>query len=291
MTNTLSLRKLLGAMRGNPDIVSGLSGLAGRYDALICDIWGVLHNGVYAFPPAVDALRRFRAGHGKVVLLTNAPRPPQSIEPQLHAFGVPADCYDAIVTSGSAARTELSRRQPLSLIHIGPERDVALFEGLKVATAGPETADLALCTGLFDDETETPEHYRELLAKLRDRDLPMICANPDVIVQRGDKLIYCAGGIAHAYEKIGGRVEWYGKPHTPIYAAALEAAGQPSRPLVIGDGPATDIKGANNMGFDTLFVMGGIHAADISDRTPEGVAAFLTSRGVFAQAAVGTLSW
>ncbi len=273
------------------ELISGLSELASSHDALICDVWGVLHNGVHAFAPAVEALQRFRAERGKVVLLTNAPRPASSIEPQLRIYGVPADCYDAVVTSGGAARTELSRRLPISIMHLGPERDEALFQDLDVRVTGPDDADLVLCTGLFDDDTETPEHYRELFSRLRGRELPMICANPDIVVQRGDKLVYCAGGLAHAYEALGGKVAWYGKPHAPIYKVALEAAGNPSRPLVIGDGPATDIKGANNVGLDALFVMGGIHAADIGDRTAAGVAAFLASRGVSAKAAIGALTW
>jgi HAD superfamily hydrolase (TIGR01459 family) len=275
----------------NPSILSGLSDIAGQYDALICDIWGVLHNGERAFAPAVEALRRYRAGHGMVVLLTNAPRPSQYIQPQLRSLGVTDDSYDAIVTSGGAARADLFQRQPLSILHLGPERDETLFEGLDVKKVGPDEAELALCTGLFDDDTETPEDYRELFAKMLARELPMICANPDVIVQRGSKLIYCAGGLAHAYQELGGKVAWYGKPYAPIYAAALEAAGHPSRPLVVGDGVATDIKGANEMGFDALFVMDGIHVADIPVRTPEGVAAFLGSRSAHAQAAVGALSW
>ncbi len=275
----------------NPSILSGLSDIAGQYDALICDVWGVLHNGERAFTPAVEALRRYRTNRGKVVLLTNAPRPPQYIQPQLRSLGVTDDCYDAIVTSGGAARADLAKRLPLSILHLGPERDETLFEGLDVKLVGPDEAGLAVCTGLFDDDTETPEDYCDLFAKMRARELPMICANPDVIVQRGSKLIYCAGGLAHAYEELGGQVAWYGKPHAPIYATALAAGGHPSRPLVVGDGPATDIKGANNMGFDALFVMNGIHTADIPERTAESVAAFLNSRGVHAKAAIGALSW
>jgi HAD superfamily hydrolase (TIGR01459 family) len=278
-------------MNRTPAILSGLSEIAGRYDALICDVWGVLHNGVAAFPPAVDALRRYRATGGKVVLLTNAPRPPHCIEPQLTGFGVPADCYDAIVTSGGAARAALSRRAPFKLMHVGPARDIPAYEGLDVTLAGPEEADLVLCTGLFDDDNETLEDYSAIFAKLLARDLPMICANPDVIVQRGDKLVYCAGGLAQAYETLGGKVVYFGKPYAPIYPAALETLGHPSRPLVVGDGLATDIKGANLMGYDALFVMDGIHAADVTDRSPEGVAAYLASKGLSATAAIDALTW
>lgn len=278
-------------MNGTPAIISGLGEIAGDYDALICDVWGVLHNGVHAFPPAVDALRRFRAGHGKVLLLTNAPRPPHCIEPQLREFGVPADCYDAVVTSGGAARTDLARRGPVRILHLGPDRDQSLFEGLDVERSGPEAAELILCTGLFDDDNETPDDYREILKAALSRHLPMICANPDVLVQRGDKLVHCAGSVARFYEELGGSVAYYGKPHAPIYAAAMETAGNPARPLVIGDGLATDIRGANVMGYDALFVAGGIHREDVGELSPDGLAALLTPRGVSARAAIAALKW
>ncbi len=278
-------------MNGAPAIISGLGEIAGDYDALVCDVWGVLHNGVHAFPPAVEALRRFRAERGRVVLLTNAPRPPHCIEPQLRQFGVPADCYDAVVTSGGAARSDLARRGRVRIMHLGPERDFPLFEGLGLELAAPEAAELVLCTGLFDDDSETPEHYRDVLGRALSRHLPMICANPDVLVQRGDKLVHCAGGVARFYEELGGRVAYYGKPHAPIYAAAMEAAGNPGRPLVIGDGLATDIRGANLMDYDALFVADGIHREDVGELTAENLDAFFASRGVHARAAVAALNW
>jgi HAD superfamily hydrolase (TIGR01459 family) len=278
-------------MNGTPAIISGLGEIAGDYDALVCDVWGVLHNGVHAFEPAVDALRRFRAERGKVLLLTNAPRPPHCIEPQLRAFGVPVDCYDAVVTSGGAARADLARRGHVRIMHLGPDRDSPLFEELDVELAGPESAELILCTGLFDDDNETPEHYREILDRALFRRLPMICANPDVLVQRGDKLVHCAGSVARFYEELGGRVAYYGKPHAPIYAAAMEAAGNPGRPLVIGDGLATDIRGANLMGYDALFVTDGIHREELGEFTPENLHAFFAAKGAYAYAAVAALKW
>jgi HAD superfamily hydrolase (TIGR01459 family) len=281
-------------MNGVPAIIRGLREIAGDYDALICDVWGVVHNGVCAYEPAVDALRRFRAERGRVVLLTNAPRLPSGVEALLPNYGVPRDCYDAIVTSGGLARDDLIRRivdGGLPIVHLGPERDVPLFHDLDVELCGPERASVALCTGLYDDETETPEHYRELLAGMKARDLQMICANPDVVVQRGGKLVHCAGGVAQAYEAIGGRVVYYGKPHAPIYGVALEAAGKPSRPLVIGDGLETDIRGANLMGMDALFVAQGIHAEELGGFTPENVTGLLGRRGMHARAAIETLTW
>lgn len=278
-------------INGYPAVISGLGEIAGNYDALVCDVWGVIHNGVHAFPPAVEALRRFRAERGRVLLLTNAPRPPHCIEPQLRNYGVPADCYDMIVTSGGAARADLVRRGHVAIYHVGPERDLALFEGLDVALTGPEEAELVLCTGLFDDDNETPENYREILGRALAHHLPMICANPDVMVPRGDRLVHCAGGVAQFYEQLGGKVSYYGKPHPPIYAAAMDAAGHPARPLVIGDAMATDIKGANVMGYDVLFVADGLHAEDIDGLTPESVVSLFAPQGVHARAAIAALKW
>jgi HAD superfamily hydrolase (TIGR01459 family) len=281
-------------MNGVPAIIRGLREIAGDYDALICDVWGVVHNGVRAYDFAVDALRRFRAERGRVVLLTNAPRPPSGVEAQLPNFGVPRDCYDAVVTSGGAARDDLARRASegrLPMVHLGPERDVPLFHELDVELCGPERAAVVLCTGLYDDETETPEHYREILAGMKARDLPMICANPDVRVPRGGKLVHCAGGLAQAYEAIGGKVAYYGKPHGPIYGVALEAAGNPAHPLVIGDGLETDIRGANTMGIDALFVTQGLHAEELGGLTAENLTSLLGSRGLHARAAIETLTW
>jgi len=281
-------------MNGYPVIISGLREIAGQYDALICDVWGVLHDGVRAHPKAVEALRRFRAERGLVVLLSNAPRPPSEIEVQLENFGVPADSYDALVTSGGSARDDLAHRAgtgTLALMHLGPERDSTVFDGLNVRLTGPETADVVLCTGLFDDEIETPEHYRETLAALKARDLPMVCANPDIMVPRGGKLVHCAGGLARAYEVLGGKVAYYGKPYPPIYEVALAAAGHPKHPLVVGDALETDIAGANAMGIDALFVADGLHSKELGALTPESLAGFFSRHGMRARAAIGALAW
>jgi len=281
-------------MTAVPAILTGLREIAGEYDALICDVWGVLHDGVRAFPAAVEALRRYRATGGRIVLLTNAPRPTAFVEPQMQNYGVPADCYDCLVTSGGAAREDLVRRsakESLAVVHLGPKRDRPLYEGLNIAVTAAEAADLVLCTGLFDDEVETPEDYREVLGQLAARGLPMICANPDVLVPRGGKLVYCAGALAQLYESLGGAVAYYGKPHPPIYAVALEAAGNPVRPLVVGDGLFTDIRGANLMGMDALFVAMGVHAKEVGAFTAANVAALLGTHGMSARAAVEVLAW
>jgi HAD superfamily hydrolase (TIGR01459 family) len=282
-----------------PGILRGLSEIADGHDSVICDVWGVLHDGRRPHLPAVEALRRFRERHGPVALLSNAPRPIVDMEAQFRAIGVPTDFYDAIVTSGIATRDELSRRAAqhrLAILHIGPERDRGVFAGLDLELTDQEACELVLCTGLWDDDSETPDDYCALLELLRARDLTMLCANPDIVVQRGDQLIYCAGAIAKAYEDMGGEVVWFGKPHRPIYDRTLralsEAAGPEIRnPLAIGDGADTDIKGANRMGIDALFISNGVHAAQFGDLTAEGLAQFFAVPGVYAKAAMPALVW
>jgi HAD superfamily hydrolase (TIGR01459 family) len=281
-------------MNGTPVLVSGLSAIAGGYDALICDVWGVLHDGVAAHPQAVEALLRFRQTRGRVVLLSNAPRPAAEIVTQLRLFGISDEVYDALVTSGGAARDELIRRigsHALKLFHIGPERDETVFKGLAIEEVEAEAAEVVLCTGLYDDTVETPDDYADILAKLKAHDLTMICANPDILVPRAGQLVHCAGGVARAYEKIGGTVIYYGKPHKPIYAAAIEAAGKGARILVVGDALETDIAGANAMGLDALFVAHGLHKDEIGDLTPESLAALFARHGLKASAAVDVFKW
>lgn len=287
------------AMSHPPLILPGLSEIAARYDALICDVWGVLHNGQTAHRPAVEALRRFRADRGPVVLLSNAPRPEKDLREQLGRFGVPEDCYDAIMTSGMAARADLERRAHggrLAMLHLGPARDRGVFEGLPVDCVDTDKAKVVLCTGLYDDDHETPEDYRELLDQFRSRGLTMLCANPDIVVQRGEALIFCAGAIARAFQKIGGEVVYYGKPHRPIYEATLalaaRAAGRAiARPLAIGDGLATDIAGANAFGMDALFIADGVHGEEIGQLTPENLGTLFAKGGVTAMAAMPALMW
>ena len=275
-------------------IISGLREIAPDYDALICDVWGVLHDGLCPHWAAVEALRRFRAERGRVVLLSNAPRPPADIVRQLALIGVPEDCYDAIVTSGAAARDDIAGRAAegrLALMHLGPERDYNLFEGLSVDLVGPDKAALVLLSGLYDDETETPEDYKPILSELKSRLLTMVCANPDVVVPRGGKLVPCAGALARDYESLGGEVVYYGKPHLPIFRVALEALGDAKRVLVIGDGIETDIKGANAAGLDALFIAHGVHAEEVGAPTPENLAKLFAKKGVKVRAAMGALAW
>jgi len=270
------------------EIIENLDVLAENYSAILSDVWGVVHNGVEAFTPAVDALLRMKQQGKAVILITNAPRPHEPVEEQLRSLGVPDDAYDRVVTSGDVTR-ELISAGPRRIFHIGPDRDMSLYDGLDVEVVEEFEAAGVVCTGLFDDRTETPEDYVDLLQRLRARNLPFICANPDIVVDRGGSLIYCAGAIAREYGQLGGRTMIAGKPHYPIYDAVLSAASEvlgrevgPRDALAIGDGVMTDVKGAVNMGIDLLFVTDGIHAAEYGEGgspDPERVAHFLGSHG------------
>ena len=284
-----------------PEIIERFAPLARDYDVLLCDVWGVLHNGVAAFAEACDALSRFRAGGGTVILITNAPRPGAAVQRMLDRLKVPHDCYDAIMSSGDVTRGIVESRPGQRVFHLGPKRDVSIFAGLDVTFASAEAADYAVCTGLFDDTRETPENYRELLAAMLDRSLFMICANPDIVVERGDELVYCAGALADAYAAIGGEVLYCGKPHKPIYTAALGKAGvlrghdpPPRRVLAIGDSIRTDLKGAASFGVDCLFVVSGIHAEDFGGRDAPDLSrldVMLASGGVLPRAVMRRLAW
>jgi HAD superfamily hydrolase (TIGR01459 family) len=284
-----------------PQLISGLSSLAPDYKAVLSDIWGVVHNGVAAFPSAVDALVKFRAGGGRVVLITNAPRPNGPIHEQLVALGVPRDAYDDLVTSGDVTRDRLINGTERRIFHIGPERDLALYDGIEAEVVGESHADIIVVTGLYDDYVEVPEDYRARLTALAARGLPLVCANPDIVVERGDQLIWCAGALARLYEELGGRVEMLGKPFAPIYDRAHAllnvAAGRDvpySEILAIGDGLPTDVRGAHTRGLDLLFVTGGIHAVDFGDpHAPdiELVRARLLKEGFAAKAAMPRLAW
>lgn len=277
-----------------PQVLTNFSAIATGYDALVCDVWGVLHNGAAAFPAACTALKTFREKHGRVILLSNAPRPASDLEIQFERFGVPLDCYDTIVTSGMAAREDLARRAGrggLAMLHLGPERDRGVFAGLDIELTDIAGADVVLCTGPYDDETETPDDYKEMFAQLKARDLTFLCANPDYVVQRGGKLVYCAGAFAQAYEKIGGKVVYYGKPHLPIYDHVRAVSGDARKLLAIGDGLATDVKGANAAGIDALFIADGIHGEDVRELTPEHLGKLFAEKGAAARYAMRALVW
>jgi HAD superfamily hydrolase (TIGR01459 family) len=276
--------------------VAGLSELAADYDGLLCDVWGVLHNGLRAFPHAVDAISRFRAAAGPVILITNAPRPCGSIQRQLRTLGVPDDAYDAIVTSGDVTRSVIAGRPGLPLFHLGPDRDLPFYEGLDVRFVGENEAELVSCTGLVNDDVETPEDYRPVLERLAERGLTMVCANPDIVVERGDRLLYCAGALAELYGELGGTAILAGKPHAPIYDAAKHRAAElgAGKLLAVGDGLATDIRGASANGIPAFFISGGIHAADFGSAAtpdPSRIAARLDAEALAPVAFAPALTW
>lgn len=284
-----------------PRIPTGLGELADRYDVLLCDVWGVVHNGRESFPDACAALVRWRREVGPVILISNSPRPARAVESQLDEFGVPADAWDEFVTSGDATRMLLAERAPGPAWIVGPDRDWPLYEGLGLDTAGPETAAFISVTGPVDDTVETPEDYRADLATAAGRNLELICANPDRLVQRGEQLIYCGGAIADLYEALGGKVLMAGKPYAPIYALSLAAAERVTgkaierpRVLCIGDGAPTDVIGADQQGLDCLFIAGGIHSADLDGPgglDPTRTAQFLIDSGTKAAWAMAALRW
>lgn len=275
---------------------AGLSELADQYDALLCDVWGVIHNGRESFPAACAALARWRAEVGPVVLISNAPRPSLAIHSQLDHFKVPRESWTAFVTSGDATRALLAERAPGPCWSIGPARDAPLYDGLGLAFADAEDAAFVCVTGPYDDTVETPEDYRGRFEIAAERGLTMICANPDRVVQRGDQLIYCGGALADLYEEMGGKVLMAGKPYAPIYDLALHEAGDvpKSRVLCIGDGVITDVKGADDQGLDCLFIAKGIHGdAAMRDGRLDAtlVEGLLAEEDVSAKYAMSDLVW
>lgn len=251
-------------------LTDNFSSLAANYDIVLSDVWGVVHNGVASWPQACDALARFREKGGAVVLISNAPRPGKIIRGQLDRLSVPRECYDAIVTSGNVTQVAVADRPGQPVFHLGPERDIAIFDGLDAPLVPLSEAAYVVCSGLFKDD-ETPEAYRPMLTAMRERDLFMVCANPDAVVEQGDRLMYCAGALADLYGELGGAVLYAGKPHRPIYDQALAAAGRNaqtplSRVIAIGDSVRTDLRGATALGIDCLFVTSGIHAEELGDR-------------------------
>ena len=249
--------------------VERLSDLVGGVEVILSDIWGVVHNGLESFPVACEALHTFRQRGGTVILITNAPRPADSVQRQLRKLGVADETYDAIVSSGDLTRNFVADHPGKKIFWIGPERDSSIHRGLDAVMAPLEQADYIICTGLFDDETESAEDYRAMMLQAREHKLPLICANPDIVVERGDRLIYCAGAIAELYRELGGEAIFYGKPHRPIYeramALATERRGRPTsldRVLAIGDSVRTDLTGALGFGIDCLFLTRGIHSEE-----------------------------
>ena len=278
-------------------IIASIDAIADSYDAFFCDVWGVLHNGRAAYSEASRALQRMRARGKTVILVTNVPKPRATIPPQLDRAGVPRDAWDAIVTSGDAIRAALAERAPGPMYRIGPyEYDRALWEGLNLQEAPLDQAAFVAISGLNRDD-ETPANYADILRAARARDLDLLCANPDIVVQWGDRMIWCAGAIARDYAALGGRVIMAGKPHAPIYALALaeleqRRAVKRERILCIGDGVPTDIAGANAQELDSLFIASGMHGEALwteGEVDPEKVELALQADGARATYAMTAL--
>ncbi|MCR9149526.1 MAG: TIGR01459 family HAD-type hydrolase [Rhodobacteraceae bacterium] len=290
-------------------IIDALSDIADRYDALLCDLWGCLHNGREPFPAAVAALQAFRAGGGHVALVTNAPRPSAQVIRQLARLGVPRDAWDVVASSGDAAQYGLfTGAVGRKVWHLGPEKDDSFFtdppadldDPLPIERVDFDAAEGIVCTGPFDEMTDVPEDYRGRFLSAKARGLPMLCTNPDLVVDYGETRIYCAGALAALYEEMGGTALYFGKPHPPIYDLArrrlaahagrdIEAAGF----LAVGDGIATDVQGGLAEGIDTVFVTGGLAAAefgpDPENPDPALLAPWLAERQIGATYAIGKL--
>lgn len=275
--------------------------LLARYDVLISDVWGVVHDGLWALEPACEALMAYRERGGTVVLLSNAPGPSQQVAGLLDAKRVPREAWDRLVTSGDVTRALIAQSHHKRVYHIGWQSDRAVFDGLDVELVDEDKADIVVATELNDYRTETPEQYRPLLERFARRGLPFICGNPDLVVHVGEDLLPCAGALATIYEQLGGSVAWAGKPYRPAYDLALAAAAdarggrsvEPGKVLVIGDAVRTDLAGARLMGFDSLFIAGGIHRDETmrgGEVDPAGLAKVLDGLPVQPIAAMGALA-
>lgn len=281
-------------------IIHSLSEIADAYDAILCDLWGCYHNGVAVYPAAVAACQRFREGGGSVILLTNAPRPAHSVETLIARMGAPRDSWDAIVSSGGACQSAVADGSyGEDFAYVGPERDTHMLSDLGKESVDLSRADAVLLTGLRDDRTEVPGDYDAEIAEWVRRDLPVLCANPDIVVDRGEERLYCAGAIARRAEDAGARVVWFGKPHAPVYDRCrqtlreLRGTVPDDRILAIGDGILTDVPGGLAAGFDTLFVTGGLSSTDFGPdvETPEekALVSYLGEKGLAPHYAIGRL--
>ena len=251
--------------------LNNLSDISDGYDGILSDIWGVLHNGIRANEQAVAALVKYRQKGGKVILITNASRTRPAIQKMLDNMNISRDAYDGIVTSGDVTKKIVASYKGQIIHHVGPEMDNAIFDNIDVTKGIAKNASCVVVTG-FDDDEETPDDYDERLKFWLELKLPMICTNPDAIVEIGDKIYYCPGSIADKYEQIGGEVLQAGKPFSPIYEAsflALQKAGidnaKQKKILAIGDSVRTDAKGAAKNSLDLLFITGSIHAKEIDE--------------------------
>lgn len=284
-------------------IIGSLAEIATDYDVLFCDLWGCVHNGITAYPAAIAALQEFRRGGGQVCLMTNAPRPAAQVEASFGRLGIPRDAWDVIVTSGDAAQDAMfAGAVGRKVWHLGPAKDDSFFDVPPEWNDAPpiervplEEAEGIVCTGPFDEDTETPEDYRARLLLARVEGIKLLCANPDIVVDLGERRIYCAGAIAEFYTDLGGDSLYFGKPHPPIYDLARRKLNlkDGARVLCVGDGINTDIAGAVGEGLDSIFITGGLAAehmgVDVEAPDPVRLEDWLRQRMVDPTFAMGRL--
>jgi len=294
-------------MAGRVRLAAGISEVIDEYDALILDLWGVIHDGLTPYPGVADCLRRLVDRGTPFAMLSNAPRRAAAIASGMERMGLPPVLYPHIMSSGEATWLGLRERREAwfdgigdRCLHIGPARDESLFEDTGLKRVGTVAdADFIVNTGPWEDG-ETVADYEDRLAAGAARGLKMVCANPDIEVIRGGRRIICAGALARRYEELGGDVLYYGKPYRPIYDSALHMLGDPApgRVLAIGDSLKTDIAGAAAVGMDSILVVGGLHAEEFGAAiAPEksaveaGIAALCAREGHFPMAAIRRFAW
>ncbi|WP_455473919.1 TIGR01459 family HAD-type hydrolase [Bartonella sp. B30(2025)] len=277
--------------------LSDISSIIAQYDAVFCDVWGVVHNGMHVFEPALKVLHKIKEMDKNVIFLTNSPRPKDDVIDQLESMNIHSGYYDAVITSGDVTR-DLIRVAPRKVFFIGPQRDLILFEGLDCELVEEWEASVIVCSGFLEELDETPQAYEKMFQRMLARNLPFICANPDILVHYGDQEFWCAGALAQLYQKLGGEVRIAGKPHMPIYDCALKTLQQirgtveKSRILAIGDGLLTDVKGAIDFSLDVLYIMSGVNRYEyvkngVIDK--EALSAFLQKYGYWPQAVMWAL--
>ena len=259
-----------------PQKLKGISKISDKYDVYFVDLWGVVHNGVQCYSEALKVLEKLKEQNKKIVLISNAPRPSAVVKVFLETIGLESSCYDFLVTSGDITREYISlNSSKKNFYHLGPTRDIDLFKDLNVALTSKEECDEIICTGLVSDEEEKLQDYKILLDFFLNKKIPLICANPDEVVARGEKIVFCAGALANQYKQEGGMVRYFGKPYSDIYSFALKKVRahkdfkdkKEINTLVIGDNIKTDIKGANLFNLDSVLILNGIYKDFFRDGT------------------------
>ena len=260
----------------DPQKLKGISEISDKFDVYFIDLWGVIHNGVQCYPEALKVLEKLKEQNKKIVLISNAPRPAAVVKVFLETIGLKSSCYDFLVTSGDITREYISlNSSKKNFYHLGPTRDIDLFKDLNVTLTSKEECEEIICTGLVSDEEEKLQDYKTLLDFFLNKKIPLICANPDEVVARGEKIVFCAGALANQYKQEGGMVRYFGKPYSEIYSFALKKIRahkdfkdkKEINTLVIGDNIKTDIKGANLSNLDSVLILNGIYKDFFRDGT------------------------